>query len=53
MTAKTVKLVLNQQQLELIDNTLARGIASDREALIRQALRQFADKHGPDKAERK
>lgn len=47
MSAKTVKVVLNQQQLELLDNTVARGIAPDRESLIRTALKEFAAKHGP------
>ena len=32
MTAETVKVLLNQQQLELLDNTVARGIAPDRAA---------------------
>jgi hypothetical protein len=40
--AKTVKLKLNQQQLELIDRTIARGVAPDREALIKLALREYA-----------
>jgi Arc/MetJ-type ribon-helix-helix transcriptional regulator len=47
VSTKTVKVVLNQQQLELLDNTVARGIAPDRESLIRTALREFAAKHGP------
>jgi len=47
VSAKTVKVVLNQQQLELLDNTVARGIAPDRESLIRTALKEFAAKHGP------
>ena len=47
MNAKTVNVVLNQQQLELLDNTVARGIAPDRESLIRTALKEFAAKHGP------
>ena len=37
-----VTLKLNQQQLELIDRTIARGIAQDRESLIRLALREYA-----------
>ena len=37
-----VTLKLNQQQLELIDRTIARGIAPDRESLIRLALREYA-----------
>jgi Arc/MetJ-type ribon-helix-helix transcriptional regulator len=47
VSAKTVKVVLNQQQLELLDHTVARGIAPDRESLIRKALKEFASKHGP------
>lgn len=37
-----VTLKLNQQQLELIDRTIARGIAPDRESLIRLALHEYA-----------
>jgi Arc/MetJ-type ribon-helix-helix transcriptional regulator len=36
-----VKLRLNQQQLELIDRTIARGAAPDRAALVRLALREY------------
>jgi len=39
---KIVKLRLNQQQLELIDRTIAQGVAVDREALVRLALREYA-----------
>jgi hypothetical protein len=35
---------LNQQQLELLDRTIARGEATDRVALIRKALREQAAK---------
>ena len=42
VTPKTVTLKLNQQQLELIDRTIARGVAPDREALIKLALREYA-----------
>jgi hypothetical protein len=42
---KNVKVVLNQQQLELIDKTVARGIAQDRESLLKMALKEFAAKH--------
>jgi len=42
---KTVILKLNQQQIELLDKTVARGAAPDREALIRRALREYAAKH--------
>jgi metal-responsive CopG/Arc/MetJ family transcriptional regulator len=39
---KIVKLQLNQQQLELLDRTIAQGVAADREALVRLALREYA-----------
>jgi Ribbon-helix-helix protein, copG family len=43
MTDETVvTLKLNQQQLELIDRTVARGIAPDRAALVRLALHEYA-----------
>jgi len=42
MTETIVKLRLNQQQLELIDRTIAQGVAADREALVRLALREYA-----------
>ena len=41
-----VTLKLNQQQLELIDRTVARGVAPDRAALVRLALREYATAHG-------
>jgi Arc/MetJ-type ribon-helix-helix transcriptional regulator len=44
MADKVVTLKLNQQQLELIDRTIARGIAADRSALVRLALREQAAK---------
>ena len=50
MPAKLVTLKLNQQQLELLDRTIARGAAPDREALIRRALREYAAKHPQPKA---
>jgi Arc/MetJ-type ribon-helix-helix transcriptional regulator len=37
-----IKLQLNQQQLELMDRTIARGIAPDRVALVRLAVREYA-----------
>jgi hypothetical protein len=40
-----VTLRLNQQQLELIDRTIARGVAPDRESLIKLALREYATAH--------
>lgn len=41
-TTTTVLLTLNQQQRELLDRTVARGIAPDRESLVRIALREYA-----------
>jgi Arc/MetJ-type ribon-helix-helix transcriptional regulator len=43
---RTIVLKLNQQQLELIDRTVARGAAPDRAALVRLALREYAERHG-------
>ena len=45
MAGKTVVVRLNQQQLELLDRTIARGEAPDRISLIRKALREQAAKH--------
>jgi hypothetical protein len=42
MTETVVKLQLNQQQLELIDRTIAQGVAPDRVSLVRLALREYA-----------
>jgi hypothetical protein len=42
MAETVVKLRLNQQQLELIDRTIAQGIAPDRVSLVRLALREYA-----------
>ena len=42
MDEKTiVKLRLNQQQLELVDRTIGKGVAPDRAALVRLALREY------------
>jgi Arc/MetJ-type ribon-helix-helix transcriptional regulator len=38
-----VRLRLNQQQLELIDNSVRAGEAASREELIRRALREFGE----------
>jgi hypothetical protein len=43
--ALTVILKLNAQQLELIDRTIARGIAPDRQSLVLLALREYAAAH--------
>jgi hypothetical protein len=42
MTEKVITLRLNQQQLELIDRTIAKGVAIDRVALVHLALREYA-----------
>jgi Arc/MetJ-type ribon-helix-helix transcriptional regulator len=42
MAETTVTLRLNQQQLELMDRTIAQGVAPDRVALVRLALREYA-----------
>lgn len=42
MSQHTVTLLLNQQQLTLIDNTVALGAASDRASLVKRALRERA-----------
>ena len=42
MTEKKVTVRLNQQQLELMDRTVAQGIATDRVSLVRLALREYA-----------
>ena len=39
----TVTLLLNQQQLQLMDNTVAKGAAPDRVALVRQADLSLSD----------
>jgi Arc/MetJ-type ribon-helix-helix transcriptional regulator len=53
MAETVVKLRLNQQQLELMDRTIAQGVAPDRVALVRLALREYAASHkGETGAER-
>jgi hypothetical protein len=42
MAETIVTLRLNQQQLELMDRTIAQGAAPDRVALVRLALREYA-----------
>ena len=42
MAETVIRLQLNQQQIELIDRTIARGVAPDRVALVRLALREYA-----------
>jgi metal-responsive CopG/Arc/MetJ family transcriptional regulator len=45
MSDHHIVMKLNQQQLELLDRTIAQGVASDRTNLIRLALREYAAKH--------
>lgn len=45
MAGRMVRLRLNQQQLELIDNSVKAGEASSRAELIRRALREYAATH--------
>ncbi len=45
MSGHVVVLRLNQQQLELLDRTIARGAAPDRVALVRRALREYLAAH--------
>jgi Arc/MetJ-type ribon-helix-helix transcriptional regulator len=47
MSSKTIRLRLNQQQLELIDKSIAAGEAGSRAELIRRGLREFAAEHLP------
>jgi hypothetical protein len=50
---RSVKLALNQQQLELIDGTITRVGAVDREGVVRVALREFFARHGAVRPEDK
>jgi Arc/MetJ-type ribon-helix-helix transcriptional regulator len=47
MTTTKIKLRLNQQQLELIDNTVRAGESKSREDVVRRALREFAKANLP------
>ncbi|CTQ53330.1 hypothetical protein LP7551_01851 [Roseibium album] len=39
-------LSLNQQQIELVDRTIANGFAESREALFRLALKEYDERRG-------
>ncbi|HEX9469231.1 MAG TPA: hypothetical protein VF957_06785 [Bradyrhizobium sp.] len=45
-----IKLRLNQQQLELMDRTIAQGVAPDRVSLVRLALREYVAARQADAA---
>ena len=47
MADHRVVLRLNQQQMELVKKTVARGEAADRAQLVRRALNEFAARHQP------
>jgi metal-responsive CopG/Arc/MetJ family transcriptional regulator len=48
MDQHLVVMKLNQQQLELLDRTIARGVAPDRTTLVLTALREYAKAHQND-----
>jgi metal-responsive CopG/Arc/MetJ family transcriptional regulator len=45
MKERLVSVALNQQQLELVDNTIARGAATNRTELFKKALKEYATGH--------
>ena len=45
-----ISVPLNRQQLELLDRTVARGVAPDRAALLQLALRELAARQAQAKA---
>lgn len=47
MSDRRIVLQLNQQQIELLDKTIAKGEAADRAALARRALTEYAARHSP------
>jgi metal-responsive CopG/Arc/MetJ family transcriptional regulator len=52
MAETVITLRLNQQQLELLDRTIAQGVAPDRASLVRLALREYATAHKSDETPR-
>ena len=50
MAETIITLRLNQQQLELMDRTIAQGVAPDRVSLVRLALREYAAARKADAA---
>ncbi|MDB5992383.1 MAG: hypothetical protein JWQ10_3786 [Herbaspirillum sp.] len=45
MADRPIVMKLNQQQLELLDRTIAKGVAPDRTTLVRLALKEYAAQH--------
>lgn len=50
--ARVVAVRLNQQQRELVDNSVRAGEAASPEALLKRALREFAAARLPTKTSR-
>ncbi len=50
MPTQDVTLTLNQQQRELLQRTVGRGVAPDLPDLVRLALREYAAWHDDDAA---
>ena len=48
MAKDTVTVRLNQQQRELVDKTIERGIAASPDDLLRKALKEYWRDHFPD-----
>ena len=49
MPSHTVPLPLNQQQRQLLEQTIARGLAPDLQSLVRRALREYRPPAAPAK----
>ncbi|MEC5385768.1 hypothetical protein VVD49_08535 [Uliginosibacterium sp. H3] len=45
MQEHEVVLKLNQQQRELLERTVEKGVATDKTELVRLALREYAEMH--------
>ena len=45
MAEKKVTVRLNQQQWELVDKTVAEGVAASRDELFKKALREYGREH--------
>lgn len=45
MAEQSVKVRLNQQQIELVENTIKKGEAKDIPELFKRALREYWNKH--------
>jgi Arc/MetJ-type ribon-helix-helix transcriptional regulator len=45
MAEKKVTVRLNQQQWELVDKSVAEGVAASRDELIKMALREYGRDH--------